>query len=252
VLVKWSDQSADIWLERATPTLRLVRTIGLIGGMSWQSSAVYYRLLNEGVEQRLGGLHSAKTVMTSVDFDRLTTLQRNEDWDRVGEILSGAARATEAAGAEFLLMCTTSFHRVAEQVEAAIDIPFLHLGDVVAQACLDRNLAKVAFLGTSFAMRRDFFRDRIASHGLEVLTPDGESHATIDRIIYDELVHGRVTDPSRKTVVEIIEGLWDSGAEGVVLGCTELEELIHQADVDLPVFPCTSLHVAAALDAALS
>ncbi len=220
--------------------------------MSWQSSAVYYRLLNEGVQRRLGGLHSATTVMTSVDFDRLTALQRNEEWDRVGEILSGAARATEAAGADFLLMCTTAFHRVAEQVEASVDVPLVHLGDVVARACLDRKLAKVGFLGTSFAMRREFFRDRIASHGLEVLVPEADHHATIDRIIYDELVHGRVNDASRKTVVSIIDGLWDAGAEGVVLGCTELEELIHQADVDLPVFPCTTLHVRAALDAALS
>ncbi len=229
-----------------------MRTIGLIGGLSWQSSAVYYRLLNQGIEHRLGGLHSAKTVMTSVDFDRLTTLQRNEDWDMVGEILSGAARSIEAAGADFLLMCTTSFHRVAEQVEDSVDIPFLHLGDVVAQACLDHKLKSVAFLGTSFAMRRDFFRDRIASHGLEVLVPDTEHHATVDRIIYDELVHGKVNDASRKAVVGLVEGLWDSGAEGVILGCTELEELIHQADVDLPVFPCTTLHVGAALDAALS
>jgi aspartate racemase len=220
--------------------------------MSWQSSAVYYRLLNQGIEHRLGGLHSAKTVMTSVDFDRLTALQRNEDWDKVGEILAGAARSTEAAGADFLLMCTTSFHRVADQVADSVDIPFLHLGDVVARACLDRKLTSVAFLGTSFAMRRDFFRDRIASHGLEVLVPDDEHHATIDRIIYDELVHGRVNDASRKTVAGIIDGLWDAGAEGVILGCTELEELIHQADVDLPVFPCTTLHVGAAITAALS
>jgi aspartate racemase len=213
---------------------------------------VYYRLLNQEVENRLGGLHSAKTIMTSVDFDRLTTLQRNEEWDKVGSILCGAARSTEAAGADFLLMCTTSFHRVAEQVEASVDIPFLHLGDVVAEACLEHKLSSVAFLGTSFAMRRDFFRDRIASHGLEVLVPDLEHHATIDRIIYDELVHGRVNDASRKTVVGIIDGLWESGAEGVILGCTELEELIHQADVDLPVFPCTTLHVSSAIEAALS
>ena len=228
-----------------------MRTIGLIGGMSWQSSAVYYRLLNQEIEHRLGGLHSAKTVMTSVDFDRLTALQRNEDWDKVGAILSGAARSTEAAGADFLLMCTTSFHRVAEQVAESVDIPFLHLGDVVAEAVLERKLRSVAFLGTSFAMRRDFFRDRIASHGLDVLVPDTEHHGTIDRVIYDELVHGKVTDASRKAVVGIIDGLWDAGAEGVILGCTELEELIHQADVDLPVFPCTTLHVNAAITAAL-
>ena len=219
--------------------------------MSWQSSAVYYRLLNQGIEHRLGGLHSAKTVMTSVDFDRLTALQRNEDWDKVGEILSAAARATEAAGADFLLMCTTSFHRVADQVEESVGIPFLHLGDVVAEACLQKKLRSVAFLGTSFAMRRDFFRDRIASHGLEVLVPDADQHATVDRIIYDELVHGRVNDPSRRQVVEIIDRLWDAGAEGVILGCTELEALIDQSDVELPVFPCTTLHVEAALARAL-
>ena len=189
-----------------------MRTIGLIGGMSWQSSAVYYRLLNQGVERRLGGLHSAKTVMASVDFDKLTALQRNEDWDKVGAILAGAARSTEAAGADFLLMCTTSFHRVADQVESAVDIPFLHLGDVVARACLDHKLKSVAFLGTSFAMRRDFFRERIASHGLEVLVPDTDHHPTLDRIIYDELVHGRVNDASRKAFVGLVEGLWDSGA----------------------------------------
>ena len=226
--------------------------IGLLGGMSWQSSAVYYRLLNEGVEQRLGGLSSARTVMSSVDFAEVTALQREERWDEVADILADAAAGVEAAGADLLLMCTTSFHRVAEQVEKAVGIPFLHLGDVVAEACRAREVSKVALLGTSFAMGRTFFRDRIESHGLEVLVPDEEHHATVDRIIYDELVHGRVNDSSRRRVVGIIDQLWDAGAEGVILGCTELEELIRQADCDLPVFPCTTLHVEAALDRALT
>jgi aspartate racemase len=219
--------------------------------MSWQSSAVYYRLLNAGVERRLGGLSSARTVMSSLDFAELTRLQRQEHWDEVADLLAGAARGVEAAGADLLLLCTTSFHRVAEQVEAAIDIPLLHLGDVVADACGEREVTKVAFIGTSFAMGRTFFRDRIGSHGIDVLVPAEEHHATIDRIIYDELVHGRVNDPSRRRVVGVIDQLWDAGAEGVILGCTELETLIHQSDVDLPVFPCTTLHVEAALDRAL-
>lgn len=229
-----------------------VQTIGLLGGMSWQSSAVYYRLLNTGVEQRVGGLASARTVMSSVDFAEVTGLQREERWDEVAEILSRAARGVEAAGADLLLMCTTSFHRVAEQVEAAVDVPMLHLGDVVARACQERGVSKVAFTGTSFSMGRRFFRDRIASHGIEVLMPDERDHDTFDRIIYDELVHGRVNDASRRHVVDLIDRLWDAGAEGVILGCTELEALIHQSDVDLPVFPCTTLHVEAALDHALS
>jgi aspartate racemase len=220
--------------------------------MSWQSSAVYYRLLNTGVERRRGGLASARTVMSSVDFAEVTDLQREERWDEVAEILARAARGVEAAGADLLLLCTTSFHRVAEQVEGAVDVPMLHLGDVVAQACQAREVTKVAFTGTSFSMGRSFFRDRVASHGIEVLVPDEHHHATFDRIIYDELVHGQVNDASRRKVVEAIDRLWDDGAEGVILGCTELEALIHQSDVDLPVFPCTTLHVEAALDHALS
>ena len=227
-------------------------TIGLVGGMSWESSAEYYKLLNQGAEQRLGGLSSAKIVLSSVEFGELTDLQREERWEEIAEILASAARGVEAAGADLLLMCTTAFHRVAEQVEAAVDIPMLHLADVVASAIKAQELDAVAFLGTSFAMSRTFFTDRLASHGLSVLTPPEEHHETINRIIYEELVHGRVLDASRRTVVGLIGELWDQGAEGVVLGCTELEMLIKQPDADLPLFPCTTLHVEAALDRALS
>jgi aspartate racemase len=228
-----------------------VRTIGLVGGMSWESSAVYYKLLNQGVEERVGGLSSAPIVLSSVDFGRLTELQRAERWDEVASMLAQAAAGVEAAGADLLLMCTTSFHKVADQVEAAVDIPVLHLADVLADAIKGQDLGSVAFLGTAFSMGSSFFTDRLASHGLSVLTPAEEHHETVNRIIYDELVHGRVLDSSRRTVVRLIEQLWDEGAEGVVLGCTELEMLIKQADSDLPVFPCTTLHVQAALDAAL-
>ena len=150
------------------------------------------------------------------------------------------------------MLCTTTFHRVAEQVEAAVDIPLLHLADVVAQSCQDQHVETVALLGTTFAMSRTFFTDRIASHGLRVIVPDERHHAEINRIIYEELVHGKVLDTSRRTVVGLIEELWDAGAGGLVLGCTELELLVHQADSELPVFPCTTLHVEAALDRALA
>jgi aspartate racemase len=228
-----------------------VQTIGLIGGMSWESSAAYYEALNVGVEKRIGGFSSAKTVMTSVDFAEVTSLQEQERWDDVAETLASAAQGVERAGADFLMLCTTTFHRVAEQVEAAVDIPLLHLADVVAEACKSQRLDTVALIGTSFAMSRSFFTDRIASHGLEVHVPDARHHDAINRIIYDELVHGKVLDSSRRTIVGMIEELWDAGAGGLILGCTELELLVHQADSELPVFPCTTLHVEAALDRAL-
>lgn len=228
-----------------------MQTIGLVGGLSWESSAVYYQQLNQGVEERLGGLSSARTVMTSVDFAEVTALQQQERWDDVAEILSAAARGVEAGGADFLLLCTTTFHRVADQVAAAVGIPLLHLADVVADACKAQGLDAVGFLGTTFAMSRSFFTDRLAAHGLTVHVPDARHHETLNAVIYDELVHGKVLDTSRRTVVSMIDDLWDAGAGGVILGCTELELLVHQADADIPVFPCTQLHVAAALDRAL-
>ena len=220
--------------------------------MSWESSIEYYKLLNLGVEQRLGGLHSARLVMSSVEFAELTELQQADRWDDVAELLSAAARGVEAAGADLLMMCTTAFHKVADQVEAAVSIPFLHLADVVAEACKARRLSTVGLIGTSFTMEQDFFRGRLASHGLEVVVPEGSRHDAINQIIYGELVHGKVLDTSRTTVVGVIDELWDQGAEGVILGCTELELLVKQADSELPVFPCTTLHVEAALDRALA
>ena len=229
-----------------------MQTIGLVGGMSWESSAAYYEGLNLGVEQRVGGLSSAKTVMASVDFAEVTALQEDERWDDVATILTGAARAVEAGGADFLVLCTTTFHRVADQVADAVDIPLLHLADVVADACKAQELTEVGFLGTTFAMSRSFFTDRIAGHGLTVHVPDARHHETVNQVIYEELVHGKVLDASRRTMVGLIDELWDAGAGGVILGCTELELLVRQADADIPVFPCTTLHVAAALDRALA
>jgi aspartate racemase len=228
-----------------------MQTIGLVGGMSWESSAAYYEALNRGVEQRVGGLASARSVLASVDFAEVTALEEQERWDDVADVLVRAARGVEAAGADFLLLCTTTFHRVADQVADAIGIPLLHLADVVADACRAEGVTEVGFLGTTFAMSRSFFTDRIASHGLTVHVPDERHHETVNRIIYDELVHGKVLDSSRRTLVGLIDELWDAGAGAVILGCTELELLVRQADADIPVLPCTTLHVAAALDRAL-
>jgi aspartate racemase len=229
-----------------------VQTIGLIGGMSWESSAVYYRDLNLGVQQRLGGLSSPKLVLSTVDFAEVTDLEGGERWQQVGDLLADAARGVERAGADFLLLCTTTFHKVADQVEAAVGIPLIHLADVVAQACLAQGVTRVGFIGTKVAMEDAFFTDRLATHGVTALVPDERHHEWLNNAIYEELVHGHVLPRTRRRVVEIIEELWDAGAGGVLLGCTELELLIKQADVELPVFPCTTLHVEAALDRALA
>lgn len=229
-----------------------MQTIGLVGGMSWESSAVYYRDLNLGVQQRLGGLSSPRLVLSTVDFAEVTHLEDGQRWQQIGDLLADAARGVERAGADFLLLCTTTFHKVADQVEAAVGIPLIHLADVVAEACLAKGMTTVGFIGTRVAMSDSFFTDRLATHGVTAIVPAEEHHEWLNAAIYEELVHGHVLDTARRRVVSIVEELWDAGAEGVLLGCTELELLIHQADVELPVFPCTSLHVQAALDRALA
>ena len=229
-----------------------MQTIGLIGGMSWESSAVYYRDLNLGVQQRLGGLSSPKLVLSTVDFAEVTDLEDEERWQQIGELLAEAARGVDRAGADFLLLCTTTFHKVADQVAAEVGIPLIHLADVVARACVEQGVTTVGFIGTKVAMEDGFFTDRLATHGVTALVPDQQHHEWLNSAIYEELVHGHVLPRTRRRVVEIIEELWDAGAGGVLLGCTELELLITQADVELPVFPCTTLHVEAALDRALA
>jgi aspartate racemase len=229
-----------------------MRTIGLIGGMSWESSAEYYRLLNELVRDRLGGLHSARCVLHSVDFAEIEELQTAGEWERAGEILAAAARGLEAAGADLLLICTNTMHKVAGQVEAAVRVPLLHLADATADAVRARGLTRVGLLGTAFTMEQDFYRERLAGHGLEVLTPDAEGRALVHRVIYDELCLGVVRDESRVRYQKVIGELVDAGAEGVVLGCTEIELLIGPGDSPVPVFPTTRLHALAAVEAALA
>ncbi|MCO5973868.1 aspartate/glutamate racemase family protein [Actinoallomurus soli] len=228
-----------------------MRTIGMLGGMSWVSSAEYYRLANEVVRERLGGLHSARLVMASVDFADVEELQMSGRWEDAGRLLADEARKVEAAGADLLLICTNTMHKVADQVQAAVDIPLLHLADKTAAAVTAAGLSTVGLLGTAFTMEQDYYRDRLASHGLTVLVPPAADRAEVHRIIYDELCLNVMSDESRRTYRRVIAGMVDAGAEGVILGCTEIELLVGAADSPVPVFPTTRLHVAAAVDAVL-
>ena len=227
------------------------KTIGLLGGMSWESSADYYRLLNELVRERRGGLHSARCVMLSVDFAPIEQLQIAGDWSRAGELLAADARRVEAAGADLLLLCTNTMHKVFEQVQAAIGIPLLHIADVTAGAVVAAGLSRIGLLGTAFTMEQDFYSGRLAGHGLTVLVPDAQGRAEVHRIIYDELCLGVVREDSRQRYREEIARLVAAGAQGVVLGCTEIELLVGADDSPVPIFPTTRLHVEAALDVVL-
>jgi aspartate racemase len=228
-----------------------MKTIGLLGGMSWESTAEYYRLLNSLVRDRLGGLHSARCVLYSVDFAEIERLQVEGRWDEAGEVLAEAAKSVEAAGADMLLICTNTMHKVAGQVAAAVGIPLLHLADTTADAVLARGFRRVGLLGTAFTMEQDFYRGRLAAAGLDVLVPDADGRETVHRVIYDELCLGVVRDESRAAYQAVIADLVAAGAEGIVLGCTEIELLIGAGDSPVPVFPTTRLHAEAAVALAL-
>jgi aspartate racemase len=229
-----------------------MRVIGLLGGMSWESSAEYYRIANQLVRERLGGLHSARLVMASVDFADIEPLQVAGRWDQAGAMLAESARGLEAAGADLLVMCTNTMHVVADHVQRAVNIPLLHIADVAAQAARDAGLDSVGLLGTAFTMEQSFYRDRLAGHGLDVLVPSEEDRAEVHRIIYDELCRGRVLEESRQMFREVITRLIGAGAQGIILGCTEIELLVSSADSTRPVFPTTRLHVQAAIEASVS
>ena len=229
-----------------------MKRIGLLGGMSWESTALYYQLLNRGVADRLGGLHSADLVLASVDFAPIARLQAEERWDEAGELLAGRARELQAAGADLVLLCTNTMHKVAGHIEAAVDIPLLHIIDVTAEAARRAGMTRLGLLATRFTMEQPFYRDRMASHGLDVLVPEEPERNLVHGIIYDELCRGIVTDSSRDQVRDVVRQLVACGAEGVILGCTEIELLIAQSDCPVPVLPTTALHADAALDAALS
>jgi aspartate racemase len=228
-----------------------VLTIGMLGGMSWESSAEYYRLANELVRERLGELHSARVLLYSVDFAEIEELQAAGRWDDAGALLAAAAGRLEGAGADLLVLCTNTMHKVADRVAGAVRIPLLHIADATAAAVRAAGLDTVGLLGTAFTMEQEFYRDRLASHGLTVLVPAAEDRAMVHAVIYDELCRGIVSASSRAAYTAVIDRLAAAGARGVILGCTEIELLIGRQDSPIPVFPTTRLHVEAAVTRAL-
>lgn len=229
-----------------------MKTIGVLGGMSWESSLEWYRLANQRVHEKLGGHHSARIVLDSVDFAEVEAMQSRGEWDAAGALLAQRARALEAAGAEMLVLCTNTMHLVAEQIEDAVDIPFLHIADVAAEAVAAAGVSTVGLLGTAFTMEQPFYRERLAAHGLTAVVPDADDRALVHSVIYDELVHGEISEESRQRYAEVIARLVARGAEGIILGCTEIELLVSAADSPVPVFPTTALHVEVAVDRALA
>jgi aspartate racemase len=230
-----------------------VKTIGLMGGMSWESSIEYYRLINELTREQLGGFHSGKSVMVSLDFAEIEQLQARGRWDEAAAVMVRAGRDIQEGGADFLVICTNTMHKVADQVEAALDIPLLHIADATAGAIRSRGLTKAGLLGTKFTMEDDFYRGRLeAKHGLTVLLPDQEEREVVHRVIYDELVVGEINPESKARYHQVIEGLVARGAEGVILGCTEIGLLVKPGEVSCPVFDTMEIHAAAAVKRALS
>jgi aspartate racemase len=230
-----------------------MKTIGLIGGMSWESSAEYYRLINEGVKARLGGLHSARCVLVSVDFAEIEALQHAGRWDEAGSALGQAALSLARAGADFIVLCTNTMHKVAPAIEAATRLPLLHIADATAARIQAAGLRRVGLLGTRFTMEQDFYTGRLRErHGLDVLLPEAAERETVHRVIYDELCLGVINPASRAAYQRIMAGLVTHGAEGVILGCTEIELLVRPEDSRVPQFPTTRLHAEAAVDYSLS
>jgi aspartate racemase len=230
-----------------------MKRIGLLGGMSWESSVEYYRLVNQAVRDRLGGLHSADCLLRSVDFAGVEELQRRGDWDQAGRLLAAEARTLEAAGAELLVLCTNTMHKVADAITDAIDIPFVHIADTTAEAVRGAGLRTVGLLATAYTMEQDFYVGRLRErHGLTVLVPGPDDRRLVHQVIYEELVLGVVRDASRDAYRRIIAGLADQGAAGILLGCTEIDLLIGQRDSPVPVFDTTRLHAERAVDLALA
>ncbi len=228
------------------------QVIGLLGGMSWESSAQYYRLINEGVRSRLGGLHSARCLMWSFDFAEVEALQHAGRWDDATALLIDAARRLERGGADFLVICTNTMHRMADAVQAATGIPLLHIADPTAERIKAAGFTRVGLLGTAFTMEQDFYRGRLTrDHGLDVLVPGEMDRATVHRVIYDELVQGRAEPASRDAYRAIIARLVERGAEAIILGCTEIMLLVTDADSSVPLFDTTSIHAEAAVERAL-
>jgi len=229
-----------------------MKLLGLIGGMSFESTLPYYREINQRMARRLGGLHSARLLLYSLDFDGIAALQREGRWDEAGAQLADIARVLEGAGAEGLVLCTNTMHKVAPAIEAAVSIPLLHIGDATALAIRAAGLSRVGLLGTRFTMEQDFYRDRMAAHGVETLVPEAAQRDQVHRIIYDELCQGRIEPASRDVYRGIMASLVERGAQGVILGCTEIGLLVGAADASVPLFDTTALHAEAAVAFALA
>ena len=230
-----------------------MKRIGLLGGMSWESSSEYYRFVNEEVRDRLGGLHSADCLLRSVDFAPVEELQRTGRWDAAGDLLAAEAAALQAAGAELLVLCTNTMHKLADRIERAIDIPFVHIADTTADAVRAARMTTVGLLATAYTMEQDFYVGRLrAHHGLEVLVPGDDDRALVHRVIYEELCVGVVDDGSRDAYRRVMRELADRGAEGILLGCTEIDLLVGERDSPVPVFDTTRLHARRAVELALT
>lgn len=223
-----------------------MKTIGLIGGMSWESTVTYYQVINQIVNQELGGLHSAKILLYSVDFAEIEKCQADGDWDKSADILSAAARNLEKAGADFIVICTNTMHKVAPQIQSKIGIPILHIAEATADELKSCNITKVALLGTKYTMTQDFYKEKLTRAGITVLIPDEQEIETVNNIIYKELCLGIISEISKEKYRDIIKALSRRGAEGVILGCTEIGMLIRQQDTDLPVFDTTRIHASKA------
>jgi len=225
-----------------------MKTIGLLGGMSWESTALYYTLINQGIKAKLGGLHSAKICLYSVNFDEIEKLQHQGDWAKTAVILSDAAKAVEAGGADCLLICTNTMHKIAPEIEAAIAIPVLHIADATASRLLADGVKRVGLLGTRFTMEQDFYKNRLTEKfGIEVVIPDSDDRTVVHDVIYKELCLGKVNASSRQQYLDIVDKLHKQGAEAVIMGCTEITLLINQQNTDVPLYDTTEIHAEAAV-----
>ncbi|TRX35351.1 aspartate/glutamate racemase family protein [Flavobacterium sp. ZT3R18] len=229
-----------------------MKTIGLIGGMSWESSAVYYKILNQKVNESLGGVHSCKCIMISVDFDEIAKLQHEGNWDKLGEIMIDSAKKLEKAGADFIVLCTNTMHKLSERIEENVNIPLLHIADVTAEVIKESKINKVGLLGTKFTMEQEFIKDRLINkHSIETIIPNEQQRNAIHNIIYNELVKGIINEESRKVYLEIINDLKGKGAEGIVLGCTEIMLLVNKHNTESIMFDTTEIHALKAIEFAI-
>lgn len=229
-----------------------MKTIGLLGGMSWESTLSYYKTINENVKEHLGGLHSAKIVMYSVDFAEIEELQQKSRWDKAGKILSEAAESVQSAGADFLLLCTNTMHKVVFHIERNIDIPVLHIADATGEKLIENGIKTAGILGTKFTMEEDFYKKRINDkHGIKVIVPDPDERDIVHRIIFDELCMGITNNSSKKALLKIISKLSSKGAECVIMGCTEIPLIIGKNDTDIPLYDTTDIHSKKAVEEAL-